>query len=172
MNLNVSRAMASARQAMTDGAFQQAASQVSDAKNGVREEMQRKTSPKIEAIIANLQSGDPLTTDEVALMKEWIVGDAEGYTEMENNFQDWLSEYDRLETSLARYEGKDCTLDELSQLQGILEDATRTSYDIATFLEKQERMKRFDAAVADGLDEDERDTLARVLTEKLRSPSC
>jgi hypothetical protein len=170
MNLNVTKVMADARRAMTDGAFQQAASLVSDAKNVVREEMQRKTSSKVEAIIGSLQSGDPITAGDVALVKEWIVGDAKSYTEMENNLEDWLSEYDRLEACLARYENKDCTSDELAQLQGILEDATRISYDIATFLEKQERMKRFDAAVADGLDNVERETLARVLAEKLRSP--
>jgi len=171
MNLNVTQAMANARRVMTDGAFQQAAGLVSDAKNAVREEMQEKTSSKIETIIESLQSGGPITTEEVALMKAWIVGDAKGYTEMENNFHDWLSEYDRLEESLAGYEGKNCSTEDLSQLHGILEDATRISYDIATFLEKQDRMKRFDSAVADGLDEDERAILARALSEKLRSPN-
>jgi len=171
MNLNVTNMMATARRAMTDGAFQQAASLVSDAKHVVREEMQRNTSSKIETIIEHLQSGESIAADEVAIMKAWIVGDAESYTEMENNFHDWLSEYDRLEEQLARYEGKDCSSTDLSRLHGILEDATRISYDIATFLEKQARMKRFDSAVADGLDEDERDILARALTEKLRSPN-
>jgi hypothetical protein len=172
MNLNVTKAMANARRAMTDGAFQQAASMVSDAKNVVREEMQRQTSSKIETIIESLVSGEPITADEVALIKEWIVGDAEGYTDMENNFHDWLSEYDRLEASLAAYEGKTCSSEELTQLHGILEDATRISYDIATFLEKQERIKRFDSAVADGLNEYERDTLARLLADKVRSANA
>lgn len=171
MNLNVSKIMANARSAMTEGAFQQAASLTSDAKNAVREELQRATSSAIEAIIENLGSGEPITAEEVALMKAWIVGDAEGYTQMENNFRDWLSEYDRLKASLSAYEGKHCSTDELSQLYGILEDATRISYDIATFLEKQDRIKRFEAAVSDGLDEGERRILARALTEKLHSPN-
>jgi hypothetical protein len=171
MNLNVTTAMADARRAMTDSAFQQAASMMSEAKRAVCEEMQKETSPRIEMIVENLASGEPLSADDLALVKEWIVGDASGYTDMENNFNDWLAEYDRLEASLARYEGRDCSSDELLQLQGILEDATRISYDIATFLEKQERVKRFDDAVADGLDEYERDALARVLANKLRSPN-
>jgi hypothetical protein len=171
MNLNVVQTMANARHAMTDGAFQQAASMVSDAKSVVREEMQRKTSSAITTIVGKLQTGEPIETGEIALIKAWIVGDAEGYVEMENNLQDWLSEYDRLEHSLARYEGKDCSSEELLALHGILEDATRISYDIANFLEKQERMKRLDSALADGLDDTEREVLARVLTEKLQSPS-
>jgi hypothetical protein len=171
MNLNVTTAMADARRAMTDSAFQQAASMMSEAKRAVCEEMQKETSSRIETIVENLVSDEPLSADDLALVKEWIVGDAEGYTKMENNFNDWLAEYDRLEGSLARYEGRDCSSDELLQLQGILEDATRISYDIATFLEKQERVKHFDDAVADGLDEYERDALARVLANKLRSPS-
>jgi hypothetical protein len=172
MNLNVTKTMVNARHVMTDGAFQQAASLVSDAKNVVREEMQRKTSSKMRTIIDNLESGEPITAEDIMMMKAWIVGDAEGYTEMENNFHDWLSEYDRLEASLAGYEGRDCSSEDLSQLYGILEDATRISYDIATFLEKQDRMKRFDSAMTDGLNEDERNILARTLTEKLRSSNC
>jgi hypothetical protein len=171
MNLNVAQTMANARRTMTDGAFQQAASMVSDAKNVVREEMQRKTSAEIETIVEKLQSGDAIAAREISLIKAWIVGDAEGYVEMENDFQDWLSEYDRLEQSLASYEGKDCSSEELLTLHGILEDATRISYDIANFLEKQERMKRLESALADGLDDGEREVLARVLTDKLQSSS-
>jgi hypothetical protein len=171
MYLNVANTMANARREMTDGAFQQAASMVSDAKNVVREEMQRRTASEIATIVEKLEAGDPIDSREIALVKAWIIGDAEGYVETENNLPDWLSEYDRLEQSLARYEGRDCSSDELLTLQGILEDATRISYDIANLLEKQERMKRFESAVADGLDDTERAVLARVLTDKLQSPN-
>jgi hypothetical protein len=170
MNLNVTQTMAGARQAMTDGAFQQAASMASDAQSVVREEMQRKTAGEIETIVEKLHSGDAITEWEISLIKAWIVGDAEGYVEMENNLPDWLAEYGRLQESLADFEGKDCSAEELLALHGILEDATRISYEIANFLEKQERMKRLDSALANGLDQSERDVLARVLTERLRSP--
>jgi hypothetical protein len=169
MNLKITNPMTNARNVMTDGAFQQAGSVLSAAKQIVREEAQKKTAAEMKVIIDKLQSVSPVSTEEVELIKSWIVGDAEGYLKMENNFQEWLSEYDRLEQSLAGYEKKDCSTDELLELHGILEDATRISYDIANYLENHERIKKIDAVLADGLDEDERDALVKVLKNKLHS---
>jgi hypothetical protein len=172
MNLNVTRTMANARAAMTDSAFQQAAAAVSNAKSAIREESQEKTSPEMEEILDKLQSGDPLTNQEVGLIRAWVIGDAESYTKMENSFQDWLSEYDRLEATLADYEKRECSSEELLKLYGILEDAARISYDIANFLEKQDRISKFESAVADGLDDRERDLLVRTLAHSLQSCQC
>lgn len=34
------------------------------------------------------------------MIERWIIGDAESYTRMENNFQDWLEEYRALISTL------------------------------------------------------------------------
>jgi len=170
MNLNVTKTMANARNVMSEGAFQQAGGVLSNAKSIVREAVQQKTTAEIKKIINKLRSKTSIANDEVALIKEWIIGDAIGYIKMENNFQDWITEYERLEKLLTTYENKDCSPEELFKLHGILEDANRVSYDIAHFLENQDRIKKFEAAVADGLDDDGRELLARTLSRKLESP--
>lgn len=170
MKLSVTTTMTEARTKMTDEAFQRAASALSEAKNNVREELQQKTSSEIRQIIDKVQSNKPISPKEIDLIKAWIVGDASGYSKMENNFQDWLSEYKRLEEALSTCEKQDCTPDDLMKIHGTLEDAIRVSYDIANFLETQDRIKKFEAAVSDGLDDNERDLLVRVLIGKLESP--
>lgn len=169
MNINVTEAMAGARNTMTDGAFQEVGTVLTEAKNLVREESQQKTAAAMRKIIAKLRTDEPVTAEEAELMKAWIVGDAEAYTRLENNFQDWLAEYRRLESALAAYEDRDCSSDELLALHGILEDASRVSYDIANFLEKRDRIKKFEQAMAAGLDEPTRDFFANVLAGKLHS---
>lgn len=169
MDLGATKAMANAIETMTDGAFQQAGSVLSDAKNLVREEVQKRTSSEIRTIINKLQSSDHLDSEEIDLIKTWILGDAIGYARMENNFQDWISEYERLQQSLISYENTDSSSEELLKLHGILEDATRVSYDIAVFLEKKDRIQKFESAVGDGLDKDERDLLVKLLLGKLQS---
>lgn len=169
MNLDISRVMAEAKKTMTDAGFQKAAGALIEAKNKAREEIQKITAPEITKIIKKLQTQQPLSTHETTLMQTWITGDAQGYTQMENNLPDWLAEYQRLTAVLSDFENKNCTVSEALQLQGILEDAARVSYDIANFLEKQDRIKKFNAAVADGLDPNEREVLVKVLTDKLRS---
>lgn len=172
MKLDVAKTMATAKETMSEGAFQQAGSALSEAKNIVREEFQKRTSSEIKKILNKLQSDEHISIEETALIKAWIVGDAAEYTKMENNFQDWISEYERLRKSLVSYENKDCSFEELLKLHGILEDATRVSYDIANFLENKERIKKFESAVGDGLDKDERDILVNILIGKLQSPNA
>lgn len=169
MILDAIKAMDDAKEAMSDGAFQQAGTALSDAKNIVREEAQKRTSDDIRKIIKKLRSDERLSSEEITLIKAWITGDATGYTKMENNFQDWLSEYERLRRSLSDYEKKACSPEDLLMLHGILEDAIRITYDIAIFLEKKDRIKKFESVVADGLDQDERQMLVKVLTRKLDS---
>lgn len=172
MNLDVTKTMANATEKMSEGAFQQAGSMLSQAKNLVREQAQEKSSPEIKKVLKKLQSDEQISAGEIALIKAWIVGDAAEYTKMENNFQDWMSEYERLQKSIAGYENKDCSFEELLTLHGILEDATRISYDIANFLENKERIRKFESAVGDGIDADERETLVNILIGKLQSPEA
>lgn len=169
MKIEVAKEMGHARRKMTDGAFQQAGSVLSLAKNSIREEIQTKTSATIKRIIKQLQSDERIAPQDISLIKAWIIGDAIGYTNTENDFEDWISEYKRLQHSLADYENKDCSSEELLTLLGLLEDATRITYDIANFLEKKERIQQFDTATRDGLDKNERDILAQTLIRKLHS---
>ncbi len=111
-----------------------------------------------------------MTNDEIALIKAWIIGDAIGYTKMENNFQDWIDEYKRLENAVADYENKECSPEELFKFHGILEDANMVTYDIAYFLENQDRIKKFETAVSGGLEDRARGFLAKTLLNKLGSP--
>ena len=170
MKLNITIPMVSAKETMSSGAFQQAASALNDAKNIVREEAQKRTSSEVKIIINKLQSNEKLSTDEIALIKAWIVGDASGYTKMENNFQDWVSEYERLQNTLANYEDKECSPDDLLKLHGVLEDAIRITYDIAHYLEKQDRVNKFELVIKNELDKDGRDILAKMLIGRLQSP--
>jgi hypothetical protein len=165
----VTQTMQKARKDMSAQSYLQAGSTLNENKNAVREEIQSRTAEKVKSIIHKLTSKQPLSSEEGDLVRLWIVGDAESYTKMENNFQDWLKEFDRLEKEINVYEEKDRTADDLFKLQGILEDAVRITYDISNYLEKKERLKKYELALIDGLDDAEREVLVNVLTAKLKS---
>ncbi len=168
--MNVVVTMADAQESMTDGAFQRAGSVLNKCKNIVREEFQSATSPQIKEIISKLSDQEPISDQDMDLIKLWIVGDAESYTKMENDFQGWLDEYERLRTALNDYENKECTAEDLLKRHGILQDATRVNYDIANFLEQKDRIQKFESAITGSLDKDGRAFLARILSDKLNSP--
>lgn len=169
MNLQVSSAMKNALSSMTDNAFQGVASILSESREVAREQLQKETSSRMKIIINKLADGKQILADEIALIELWIIGDAKSYEQEENNFNDWVEEYKRLANILLGYESKALRVEELFQLSGLLEDASRLSFDIANFLEKKSRISNFKLAVADGLDQGEKKVLVDVLRGKLSS---
>ncbi|MGA1864950.1 MAG: hypothetical protein ACMUHX_07805 [bacterium] len=167
----IAQIMENARKNMQDITFQQAGTVLNENKNIIREEIQKETSEEIKRIISKISSDNELTSQDLDMIELWIIGDAESYTRMENNIQDWLEEYKRLENIIRNYEGRECNVGDLVKLHGIMEDAIRVSYDIAYFLENKQRIERFESSVknATSLDEEAREFLIGILSEKLGS---
>ncbi len=133
-------------------------------KNKVREELQAATTEDIEKILKKLASRELLTPDERNLVELWIVGDAEGYTKMENNFGQWQEEFRRLGDVLGSYAGQTSSPQTLVEVHGALEDAIRLTADITFFLEKKDRVERFRSSINNLTPED-----ARFLADMLKS---
>ena len=167
----IAKIMENARIKMMDSTFQEAGTVLNDNKNIIREEIQNATSEEIKGIISKLKANRALTSEDMDMIELWIIGDAESYTKMENNLQDWLEEYKRLENIIRNCEGKDCTITDLFKLHGVIEDAIRVSYDIAYFLEDKARIEHFESSVKNvtNLGEETRDFLVNILMEKLGS---
>lgn len=167
----IAQIMENARTDMLDSIFQQAGTVLNENKNIVREQIQKATSEEIKGIISKLNANKELTSEDKDMIELWIIGDAESYTRMENNLQDWLEEYKRLENIIRNHEGKECTISDLVKLHGVMEDAIRVSYDIAYFLENKKRIERFESSVKNvtRLEKEARDFLISILMEKLES---
>ena len=167
--LKISEIMREAQENMSSGDFMRTREILSKVKGEIREAIQKLTSNMIMKIINKLEGGEPLTSEDLEYIRLWLVGDAESYTKMENNFNDWLNEFKRLQDVLNKYEDRELSLEELFKLQGIVEDAIRVSEDIKNFLEKKERIEKFEAAVKNSQNLD-REVLAYILKHKLTSP--
>jgi hypothetical protein len=160
--------MAQALQAKADGGFRQAGRLLGDEKAVLREQLQAQTAPEIAAVIRKLRAEQDISQEEIDLVRLWIVGDAAGYLQAENDFQHWLDEFARLRESLTGYLDRNLDSGEIVILQGILEDAVRVSFDIANYLEKKERVENFDATTRDP-GRINKAVLATLLSRKLES---
>ncbi|UCC94744.1 MAG: hypothetical protein JSW40_08000 [Candidatus Omnitrophota bacterium] len=165
---DISKTMSEAQDKMTSESFMQVSVSLSHNKDDARETIQEVTSQSIKDVIGKLEKGSQLTAEELDCVRLWIIGDAEGYTEMENDFQEWLKEYRRLATVLAGYENRPIPTKELVKVHGVLEDAVRVSADIGNFLEKKERIKKFEDATRDFVSLD-KEVLKHILESKLNS---
>ncbi|HBO97456.1 MAG TPA: hypothetical protein DE315_06515 [Candidatus Omnitrophica bacterium] len=144
------------------------ASLLGELEGGLRELVQRMTKKEILIIIDKLKGGEELTTGEDALLKLWIVGDAEHYSKLENNYEDWANELKRLVNGICSLKGKELDIDLAMHLRALIYDATRVMDDLIYFTQHKERLERF-IEVAEELDREERAHLVRILEQKLNS---
>ena len=134
----------------------------------LREHAQELTRGEIDRVTGVLNSNAPLTREQLALIKAWIVGDAEAYAKAENNAPDWRAEMERLVAAIEQSGRGQTNLEALLRLRGLLRDAIRTAQDLHYYLDNKERVDRFDEATRE-LDRDERRLLIEMLYLKLKS---
>jgi len=149
--------------------FNRLSSVFQNRKSQIREKIQSMTSKEVKGIIKKLADGEDPTKDEMDLVKLWVVGDAEAYAKMENNFEDWIAEFRWLESLLSEQEAGTEEVQDLFRVQGILEDASRLAINIGYYLETKERIRRFEEATSNPALMD-RDMLVKILKLKLTSP--
>jgi len=134
----------------------------------LREQMQAETSEKISKIINNLKSDEEITEADLMLIRLWIVGDAASYVQMENDYQKWLEELNRLLGVIEELKGQDLSLENMYKLQGTARDAIRVIGDIVFFKQQQDRINKFENA-SKNLNSGNKLVLAKILKQKLES---
>lgn len=137
----------------------------------LRELFQKHREGVMKQIINKLRSLKPLSAEEVDLVKKFIVGDAEYYTKIENDFEGWKQELHRLIGEYEKYGTSSSKLEDALILVGIIRDIRMLLPSIKFFLECAERVKRFEAMASDGVDLGEANILADLLERQLQSPS-
>lgn len=148
--------------------YQRLANILSESEVQLREYIQDITKEDANKIIQKLESGKEITTEELKFIKLWIVGDAEYYIKMENNFNDWILEIKRIVSEVNKINESQPNFETASHLRAMLEDGKRVIYDIAFFLEKKERIANFEEATLE-IDREERGLLVDLLKNKLTS---
>jgi hypothetical protein len=149
--------------------FSYVATELVKSKDQIRRAVEQATAGAVATIIVKLEANQPLTADEKQTVKLWVVGDAEGYLEMENNSKDWLAEYRRLQDAIGACEGKAGSVQELVKVHGLLEDAIKVADALAHYLDDKERVANCDRAL-NNLNAEDNQFLAGMLKSMLASP--
>jgi hypothetical protein len=164
----MSQAMKQAQADNTSESYGYVATELVKSKNNVQQAIEQATAPEVAAIIGKLENNQPLNQAEIATVKLWVVGDAEGYVKMENNLQDWLQEYRRLMDEIAAWEAKTGSIQELVGVHGVLEDAIKVADAVAHYLEDRERVARCETALSN-LNAEDNKFIAGLLKSMLAS---
>jgi len=135
----------------------------------LREYIQAETGTDLKLVISKLRSGRDLDAEEMELIKLWIVGDAQYYTQLENNVQEWESELKRLIAEINKYKDAPASVETASYLRGLFRDGSRVITDIFYYLEQKDRIARFQEATWK-TDFDDRAILVKLLEQKMSTP--
>jgi len=168
LSARVNRSVYDAEKNNDAASYQRIASIFSEYEIQLREYIQETTKGEISRIIKKLESRQEISAEELKFIKLWIVGDAEYYTQMENDFHDWLLEVKRIAAEVNKVSAAEPDFEAASRLRAMLEDGKRVLYDISFFLEKKEREAKFTEATLE-LDAEEKDLLVKLLRKKLAS---
>ncbi|HMF43180.1 MAG TPA: hypothetical protein VKQ32_21055 [Polyangia bacterium] len=150
------------------GSFQSLTPRFEDLLGSLRESYQSSVAAPARAVIEKLRRGADPSPDDLALIESFVVGDAEAYTRMENDFQNWLAELTRLVRSLSAKSGRlegPTSLDAMGEVQ----DAQRVLGDICNYLEQAERVARYKRTTSKPLDSEGKAMLAEILERQLAS---
>lgn len=151
-----------------EGYFNKVTSPLVSLGDYLREQMQAETSEKISMIINKLKSDEEITESDLMLIRLWIVGDAASYVQMENDYQKWLEELNRLFDVIEELKGQEVSLENMYKLQGTARDAIRVIGDIVFFKQQQERINKYENA-SKNLNPENKLALAKILKQKLES---
>lgn len=136
----------------------------------MREAFQLKVQDDYKSILAKLENENPLSDNELEMLKLLIVGEAKYYLKYENNLEDWRNELKRLAAEMEKVEagGLD-DIDSLLHMQALCRDARGVLPDITFYFAEKERLDRFEAATSGPLDDIARRTLIEVLKAMMQS---
>lgn len=135
----------------------------------LREYLQHKTRDQLKKVIAKLKGTETIGSDDLRQIRLWVVGDAEYYTRLENNFKDWQKELNRLVDEISRSRTDEPDTETAAHLRGLLLDGIRVLNNISFLAEEKERIAKFEEATRT-LEPDERALLVRILEQKINSP--
>lgn len=148
------------------GSYQRLTDPIVNLTEALREGYEASIQVQLTAIIDKMRTNADLSQADLAQIESFIVGDAEAYTRLENNFQDWIAEIQRLVGVIGGL-----TLSGKGWLEalGEVEDLHRVLNDVCNYLQQKERVARFRRTVAAGLTPERMQVLIEILKE-LRAP--
>jgi hypothetical protein len=151
-----------------EGRFNALSGALASLKSELREQIQAATAAPVAQLIQTLRADGPIAPADLELIRLWIVGDAEYYVKMEDDFPAWIAELERLLGVLQSLGQEAVTPTTMAKMGATVQDALRVSSDIVVYRQQEERVHSFQRATAQ-MTRDDRRYLADILAHKLSS---
>lgn len=134
-----------------------------------RELYQAVTADSIKDVINKLDKKAPLNTEDIKLIRNWIVGDAETYLNNENSFNDWVKLFNNILDTVETQYDLNIIPDKILQLGAFIQIVNRLIPNINYYISERDRILSFERATSGGIDVSEATVYKDILLAKLES---
>jgi hypothetical protein len=128
----------------------------------LRESLQDWSADDVERIAEKLETGGTLNSDEIQILREVVVGNADQTDAANRNIETWMAVLTDLSESIGELTDQ-ARLDAAPKVRSAVQNALRLLPQMRRYAGEQDRLERFDNAVSDLSP-----TARRVLAESLR----
>lgn len=132
-----------------------------------REAQQSMWAVEVRTAIRRLENNETLSEADLDVVRTFLISDAEQYLALENNFDEWVRELNRLIDDVSHRCSR-IDRHNIAELRGVLKDMSRLAPDIRNHLDEERRVLVFHNAVR-SLDAAARKSLAHLLREQLET---
>jgi len=144
-------------------------------KNYARETYQDLFRSEMKEIVTKIKTRQQLSTDEIQMIHEFMIGDLETYSSLEIHTKQWVTDIYNILDILQKFKDGEVLQNpkNLLDLQGICMELDHTLKDFENYSHIQERIKRFKRFIGKDplqLTDNERFSLAETLKDMLNSP--
>jgi hypothetical protein len=115
------------------------------------------------SIAMKLESGDPLTPDELNTLKLFVVGDAAYFTKYDDNIDRNKAELKRILDEIRGMQLNDLDADEMMHLGVLCKEAASVAKPTAFYFDQKERVQKFEDATRGGIDREKGKILADII---------
>jgi len=110
-----------------------------------------------------LRAGEPLSADEMNTVRLLLIGDADYYLKYDEEFERCRDEVKKIVGEIERFKTVELGVDGLMHVSTLCREASNLLALAQHYLEARERVRRFEATTAGGLDRDTGRTLAGII---------
>jgi hypothetical protein len=136
-----------------------------------RETFQETMADAYTHIAGKLERGDALTPGERAALELLFTGEATYYLKTENNFDDWISELERLVAELRRRRGEGLnSLADVMHVQALCRDAMHVTPEVIFYLREKQRVEQFRENLSGEISREGGILLGRMIRDLMASP--
>jgi hypothetical protein len=117
------------------------------------------------ALLARLRSGTALTADDISGLRLLVVGDAAYYVKYDEELDRCKAETARIVGEIGRLQSGELTADALMHLSVLCREGRSLLELVRHYLDSQDRVRRFEAAITGSLDQASIHALIEVIED-------